>query len=261
MAMLRAITQSISLNEPGVFSSITANNLTAGRVVLVGAAKQLTDDAGLTFVVGTGTLTATVLAGGTATITNSVTVGGTAVANPAVIINGTDASNKFFARAQSAGVTKLQAYVEATSHDVVFDTAALGAALKIIQAGTVLMASLAGTGSRAVLADANGLLSAPVSDETWKENIEALPFGLTTIMRLRPLRFNYRDRNKFGNQKYLGFGARATAKVLPEITGQDRNGTYYLTDEKLTAVLVRAVQQLAIGCGVLALAVLYLLAR
>lgn len=105
--------------------------------------------------------------------------------------------------------------------------------------------SLAGTGSRAVLADANGLLSAPVSDELWKEPLRPLPesYGVETVMRLQPAIFKYRDKSRFGQQDYIGFGARATAAVLPEVTGKDRDGTYYLTDEKLTAVLVKAVQQ------------------
>jgi len=110
----------------------------------------------------------------------------------------------------------------------------------------ITLASLAGTGSRAVLADANGLLSAPVSDETWKENMRALPdsYGLATVMALRPLIFNYRDKSRFGAQDYIGFGARETATILKEITGQDRDGTYYITEEKLGAVAVKAIQQL-----------------
>jgi hypothetical protein len=37
--------------------------------------------------------------------------------------------------------------------------------------GAITMGNLAGTGSRAVLADANGLLSAPISDQRLKKNI------------------------------------------------------------------------------------------
>lgn len=109
----------------------------------------------------------------------------------------------------------------------------------------ITASSLAGTGSRAVLADANGLLSAPVSDELWKEPLRPLPesYGLATVMLLQPSIFKYRDKSRFGQQDYIGFGARATAAVLPEVTGQDRDGTYYLTDEKITAVLVKALQQ------------------
>lgn len=111
--------------------------------------------------------------------------------------------------------------------------------------GNVTAASLAGTGSRAVLADATGLLSAPVSDENLKDPLRPLPesYGIDAVMRLRPSVFKFKDKVRFGAQDYIGFGARSTAKVVPEVTGQDRDGTYYLTDEKLTAVLVKAVQQ------------------
>lgn len=109
--------------------------------------------------------------------------------------------------------------------------------------GGVLADSLAGTGSRTVLADANGLLSAPVSDEEWKQNMRDIPYGIETVMALRPKIWDYKDHKRFGRQDYIGFGARETAKILPEVTGQDVNGAYYLTDEKITAVLVKAVQQ------------------
>lgn len=111
---------------------------------------------------------------------------------------------------------------------------------------TVLtVASLGGTGSRAVLADANGALSAPVSDERVKEPLRPLPesYGLPTVLRLQPSIFKYLDKKKYGSQDYIGFGARYTATVLPEVTGQDVNGAYYLNKEDLTAVLVKAMQQ------------------
>lgn len=111
--------------------------------------------------------------------------------------------------------------------------------------GVVKITNLAGTGSRNVVADANGNLSAPVSDELKKKNLRALPekYGLAAVMALKPVVFQYRDEKAYGTQDYLGFGARATSAVLPEITGQMKDGTYYLNDEKLTAVLVKAVQQ------------------
>lgn len=119
------------------------------------------------------------------------------------------------------------------------------------KAGETTILSLAGSGSRAVLADANGLLSAPVSDELMKEEWLPLPesYGLPMVMRLTPRKGKYKDRSRYGEQDYLGFYARETSEFLPEITGQDNNGTFYLSDEKVTAVLVKAVQQLARHVG------------
>lgn len=113
----------------------------------------------------------------------------------------------------------------------------------VIADGTITLQNLAGTGSRAVIADANGLLSSPVSDEHLKENIRTIPYGLKTVMQLKPIIFNFKDKRSFGNQDYIGFSARETKLIIPEITGQDINGHYYLTDEKITAVLVRAIQE------------------
>ncbi len=151
---------------------------------------------------------------------------------------------------QSNGIDKWDiGYAVGTGTGTAFELYNRGTAANALSVASassaITLANLAGTGSRAVLADANGLLSAPVSDETWKENIRALPekMGLATVLALRPLIFNYKDRSRFGEQEYVGFGARATSAILPQVTGRDVNGTFYLTDEKLTAPLVLAVQQ------------------
>ncbi len=118
--------------------------------------------------------------------------------------------------------------------------------LGITDAGAATFRSLAGTGSRAVVADANGLLSAPVSDETMKDPLRDLPdsYGLEMVMRLRPTIYSYKDKSRFGEKDYLGFGARATAEILPEVTGQMKDGTYYMSKEDIVPVLVKAIQQL-----------------
>lgn len=113
--------------------------------------------------------------------------------------------------------------------------------------GQVTATSLAGTGSRAVIADANGVLSAPVSDENFKEELRPIPesYGLEAVLQMKPSIFKFKDKEAHGDRDYLGFGARAMEKIIPEIIGQTKDGTYYLTDEKLTAVLVKGMQQLA----------------
>ena len=66
---------------------------------------------------------------------------------------------------------------------------------------------LAGTGSRAVLADANGLLSAPVSDERLKTNIT--PIDSQTVMdmlkdpKIQAINYTWRDESK-GSDVELG---------------------------------------------------------
>ena len=90
--------------------------------------------------------------------------------------------------------------------------------------GTVTITNLAGTGTRAVLADASGVVSAPVSDRSTKQNITDLNTGISTIMKLRPVSFEYRDEYKkqFGKGTQIGFIAQDIQEVLP-------NSVYYNT--------------------------------
>jgi hypothetical protein len=90
-------------------------------------------------------------------------------------------------------------------------------ALVIGSSGVITMSNLAGTGSRAVLADASGNLSAPVSDQSVKENIQPLQYGLDTIMQLNPVQFEYIDSHKnYGEGLQIGNIAQDVEKIIPE---------------------------------------------
>lgn len=91
--------------------------------------------------------------------------------------------------------------------------------MNVTSAGVVTLSNLAGTGSRTVLADANGVLSAPVSDFSVKQNIQSLNYGLNTIMQLNPVSFEYKDGWKnYGQGMQIGFIAQDVQSVLPSIT-------------------------------------------
>ena len=62
--------------------------------------------------------------------------------------------------------------------------------------GAVILVNLAGTGSRAVLADASGNLTAPVSDISVKQNIKTIGYGLNEIIKMNPVWFDYIDKYK-----------------------------------------------------------------
>lgn len=96
------------------------------------------------------------------------------------------------------------------------ELAILAAASTQLKSTNVTITSLAGTGSRAVLADASGVLSAPVSDRTMKKNITDIEDGIGKIMKLRPVSFYFKDEWKnFGERQQLGFIAQEVEKVLP----------------------------------------------
>jgi len=108
--------------------------------------------------------------------------------------------------------------------------------------GAVTINNLSGSGSRGVNADANGTLSA-ASSILIKENVENINYGLSDVLQLKPVIFNYIDRNKWGEGKDLGFVAEDVMNVIPEATGVMNNSDIYFDLQKLIPVLTKAIQE------------------
>lgn len=107
---------------------------------------------------------------------------------------------------------------------------------------------LAGTGSRAVLADVNGKLSAPVSSFKVKNNIQDIGYGLNEVMKMRPVWFEYIDKYKrYGVGRQNGNIAEDMQKIIPEAVVVDPKtgipGINYGTGQ-LDAVYIKAIQEL-----------------
>ena len=115
--------------------------------------------------------------------------------------------------------------------------------ITIASSGAVTIANLAGTGSRTVLADANGVLSAPVSSITTKENVQTLNYGLNEILQINPVSFDYINKDKWGDERNLGFIIEDMFPVVPEVTGTMNNGDMYLDMTKLIPILTKAIQE------------------
>ncbi len=136
-------------------------------------------------------------------------------------------------------------YVLYTAPSGTINTAAtITERLRVAQAGVVTVQNLAGTGSRAVLADASGNLSAPVSDSTIKEDIEPIKYGIKTIMKLNPVRFKYKEGWKnYGKGWQEGLLAQEVAKVIPEAvfrtTSTGKLGIDYM---QFDAIYIKAIQ-------------------
>lgn len=119
--------------------------------------------------------------------------------------------------------------------------------MRISSTGVVTMVNLAGTGSRAVLADANGVLSAPVSDARLKVNFQAMSESADVLGLLDAVSGGYFEwdrkavmklgRADPGAQREIGFLKQSVAKVLPELTGENRDGSGYVRYEMFTPVL------------------------
>ena len=127
-----------------------------------------------------------------------------------------------------------------------YDTNAAALRLKISSTGAATFSNLAGTGSRAVLADANGLLSAPVSDISVKENIKTLDYGINDIMKLKPVSFEYiKSYKNYGQGKQIGNIAQDMQKVIPEaVFTTPSTGKMGINYDQLNGVYIKALQEL-----------------
>jgi len=112
--------------------------------------------------------------------------------------------------------------------------------------GAVTIQNLAGTGSRVVIADATGLLSAPVSDQTVKENIQPLQYGLNAIMQLNPISFEYINEYKnYGEGLQIGNIAQDVAKVIPEaVFTTPSTGLMGINYNQFDGIYIKAIQEL-----------------
>jgi hypothetical protein len=108
---------------------------------------------------------------------------------------------------------------------------------------SVVAATLAGSGNRALYSDSAGLITNSSSDVTLKKNVENITYGLNSIMSLRPIAFNWIPEN-LGPQKEIGFIAQEVQESIPELIGTNRDETLSLDYPKLTAVLTKAIQEL-----------------
>jgi hypothetical protein len=117
--------------------------------------------------------------------------------------------------------------------------------MSLTQTGNVVFQALVGTGSRAVLADANGQLSAPVSDISVKQNITTIGYGLNEILKMNPIWFDFIDEYKnYGEGRQNGNIAQEMAEIIPEAVfvtpSTNKMGINY---DQLHAVYIKAIQE------------------
>lgn len=113
--------------------------------------------------------------------------------------------------------------------------------------GTVTIANLSGTGSRAVNASATGVLSA-ASDARLKQEVFTAPIpGLNEVLALRPVAYKWLDDiEKRGENAAveIGFFANEAKDVIPSAAPMGQDGYYGFYDRSVVAALVKAVQEL-----------------
>jgi hypothetical protein len=110
----------------------------------------------------------------------------------------------------------------------------------------VIISNLGGTGTRAVLADSSGLLSAPVSDISVKQNINTIGYGLNEILKMNPVWFNFIDEYKnYGEGRQNGNIAQEMELIIPEaVFTTPTTGKMGINYDQLHAVYIKAIQEL-----------------
>jgi hypothetical protein len=119
-------------------------------------------------------------------------------------------------------------------------------AMQISSTGVAKIVNLAGTGTRAVLADSTGVLTAPVSDISVKENIQNIEYGLNEIVKMNPVWFNFIDEYKnYGEQRQNGNIAQDMEVIIPEaVFTTPSTGKKGINYDQLHAVYIKAIQEL-----------------
>ena len=114
--------------------------------------------------------------------------------------------------------------------------------LLINSSGEVTIRNLAGVND--IGADATGKLQAATSDITLKNVIEENNNGLETALKIKTIRYKWKDESNQGNQEEIGFSAQNLEKVLPEsVYTIKTNGKLGLKKDAILATLVKAIQE------------------
>ena len=129
---------------------------------------------------------------------------------------------------------------------IVFATASVERA-SISGSGVFKINNLAGSGSRAVNADASGNLSA-ASDSSLKQEDKGAPIpGLKEILKITPRAYKWlSDIENRGDEAAteIGFFADEVAPIIPSAAPKCADGLYGFYDRSVTAALVKAIQEL-----------------
>lgn len=85
---------------------------------------------------------------------------------------------------------------------------------------------------------------AVASSQRFKENIQDLGYGLSELMQLRPVFFNYKPDFAQDQSRKIGFIAEESIGIIPEVVHLDEEGLPYgMSYENLTALLAKAIQE------------------
>lgn len=110
-----------------------------------------------------------------------------------------------------------------------------------------------GTSAPTDLLSVNGSASKPgggtwsvFSDERLKNIKGAFNSGLKAVMRLQPLRYEYKPENALGIKsqgQHVGFTAQAVQQVIPEAVSQTENGYLMVNSDPIIWTMLNAIKE------------------
>ena len=117
-----------------------------------------------------------------------------------------------------------------TSSDVSFDSIGIGTAAP---------------GTSGVIRAANDIVAFYSSDERLKDNIEVIPNCLGRLKDIKGVEFDWNDKQSVYQGHDIGVIAQDIEKIAPSLVTDRDNGFKAVKYEKLTAILIQAVKELA----------------
>jgi len=111
--------------------------------------------------------------------------------------------------------------------------------------GTISSTILSGSGVVSLASDNNGNIVPTFSDESLKENIIDIANPLTLINNLKGHYFNWKDADRFGGNREIGFIAQEVEQVIPEVV-RDVQGLKSVNYQYLTALNVEGIKAMDI---------------
>jgi hypothetical protein len=82
------------------------------------------------------------------------------------------------------------------------------------------------------------------SDARLKKDVSNAPYGLKEIIKLRPVTYSWKDPQKHGNGRQIGFIAQEVRSIIPEVVkSRTPNADLAMNYTGLVPVLVKAVQE------------------
>lgn len=127
-----------------------------------------------------------------------------------------------------------------TDGDIGIGTTAPDQALDVV--GTIQSSALLG-GAVNLTTDANGNIIRDPSDVRLKTNILDIDNALNKVLQLRGVSYEWKDKERFGEQVEIGFIAQEVDEVVPEVVR--KGGDYWaLNTRNLLAIVVEAIKDI-----------------